>query len=418
MKHIIDPIKGQDKDTISHIIKRTLYGVEVEEETYNKCIENLNNVLRTYGIDDFDWSGNILNQSAFNIPKEWFGTFKYVIGNPPYIRTHNIDKLDQEVMDKYFSDGGMTDYYIAFFHLGFDLLTDDGRLCYITPRSWLNSKTGRKLRDKVREKQTLAHIIDFRDEQIFDNVSTYTVISLFDLDYDVKANGARDVLYDKGQSTTTIQIDEFSVQYGIYPSFNDDFINIMTYNGIKYVSVKNGFATNADNVFISDNIIDSFITIPCYKGRTGKYTKCLFPYNGNGELIEEEVVYGDENLLEYFNKHREKLLGRNCEAKPLYRYGRTQAIRDVNKERIALSDIMKNLSDLKLEKIPAGVGIYSSLYIVPNNTELDMETIREILMSEKFYNFISALGNYKRGGYLSFTSKDVERFINYRLSTM
>jgi adenine-specific DNA-methyltransferase len=67
---------------------------------------------------------------------------------------------------------------------------------------------------------------------------------------------------------------------------------------------------------------------------------------------------------------------------------------------------------LKIEKVNAGCGVYSGLYII---TELDMtfDDIRNIIVSEDFAKYIRLLKKYKSGGYYTFNTKDVQQYINY-----
>jgi transposase len=58
----------------------------------------------------------------------------FVIGNPPYVRVHNLDDSYDSVKSFSFANGGMTDLYLVFFEKGFQMLKPGGKLCYITPQ--------------------------------------------------------------------------------------------------------------------------------------------------------------------------------------------------------------------------------------------------------------------------------------------
>jgi len=76
--------------------------------------------------------------------------FDVVIANPPYIDSENMVKNMSEERNKiaqnYQTASGNWDLYIPFFELGFNLLSDKGNLCFITPNKWLSVKYGEKLR--------------------------------------------------------------------------------------------------------------------------------------------------------------------------------------------------------------------------------------------------------------------------------
>lgn len=48
-------------------------------------------------------------------------------------------------------------------------------------------------------------------------------------------------------------------------------------------------------------------------------------------------------------------------------------------------------------------------------TKESFKTIKEIIISESFINYIASLGKYKSGGYYTFSSKDLELYLNYIL---
>ena len=72
----------------------------------------------------------------------------------------------------------MTDLYIVFFEICFELMNDSGVMCVITPSSWLNSLAGTKLRHYILENKNLKKLIDLEHYQAF-NATTYTIISQF-----------------------------------------------------------------------------------------------------------------------------------------------------------------------------------------------------------------------------------------------
>lgn len=96
-------------------------------------------------------------------------------------------------------------------------------------------------------------------------------------------------------------------------------------------------------------------------------------------------------------------------------YGRTQALKDVYKEKYSINTIIKDVSSIKLNRVPSGSGIYSGLYIV---TDIDEKKLKEVLLCEEFIEYIISLKNYKSGGYYTFNSKDLEQYLNYRLGKM
>ena len=73
--------------------------------------------------------------SAFDV--KWEHLFDVVIGNPPFVRIHNIDPAVKKKLVKYQFCVGMYDLYYAFFELGINQIKPDGVLLYITPSSYV-----------------------------------------------------------------------------------------------------------------------------------------------------------------------------------------------------------------------------------------------------------------------------------------
>ena len=96
-----------------------------------------------------------------------------------------------------------------------------------------------------------------------------------------------------------------------------------------------------------------------------------------------------------------------------YLFGRTQALKDVSKIKYAVNTIIKDVQSVKLEFVPQGCGVYSGLYIL---TAVEFEIIQEILCSEEFVAYVKLLKKYKSGGYYTYSSKDLEQYLNYKLT--
>ncbi len=94
--------------------------------------------------------------------------FDAVIGNPPYIRQEQLTPF-KPYFGQVFSEvaAGTADLSVYFIGQGMRLLRQDGLLCYITSRSWLNARYATALRAYLRTQVTVAEVIDLGDAQIF-----------------------------------------------------------------------------------------------------------------------------------------------------------------------------------------------------------------------------------------------------------
>ena len=87
---------------------------------------------------------------------------------------------------------------------------------------------------------------------------------------------------------------------------------------------------------------------------------------------------------------------------------------DTYKNKISINTILRSSADLKITNAPAGVGVYSGLYIISNS--IDINTIKNCLLNDEFTTYISLLGKYKSGGYYTFSSKDIKAYLDYKLA--
>nr|DAS42117.1 MAG TPA: Chitin synthase 1 [Caudoviricetes sp.] len=126
-------------------------------------------------------------------------------------------------------------------------------------------------------------------------------------------------------------------------------------------------------------------------------------------------MFSYPDVADYLDENKETLLkGRAEELTPdWYLYGRTQAIKDVYRKKYSINFLVRNIESIRLNQVPAGAGVYSGLYIV---TDVPFEVIERAIKSEEFINYISALKHYKSGGYYNYSSKELEQYLNYKIS--
>jgi adenine-specific DNA-methyltransferase len=182
------------------------------------------------------------------------------------------------------------------------------------------------------------------------------------------------------------------------------------------VEVKNGFATLADDVFISNAFPFESMTIPVIKASTGKWRKAFYPYDKHGKPLSRNEIFANKCITEYLEQHKKLLLkGRNELTCPdWYLYGRTQALKDVWTNKYSINTVVRDVSSIKFNAVPKGMGVYSGLYIISDISE---EVLRTALLSDDFIKYISVLKKYKSGGYYTFNSKELKQYLDFKLST-
>lgn len=397
-------------------LEKYIHGIEIDKSAYEECLQNLDETARIFGLKNVCW--NVLNKNALKV-SEFDSRMDFVVGNPPYVRVHNLENNYEDVKSFDFAQDGMTDLYLVFYELGFKMLNETGKLCYISPSSWLSSLAAANMRNFIMQKRNLAALVDLGHFQAFENATTYTMIALFQngkkkdkIDYFSYSGTSRERVF-----VETFSYEDMSVGNCFYAAKKSDLAvlrKIKMTKSREFAQVKNGFATLSDGVFIG-NIPFETLTIPILKASTGKWYRGFFPYDENGKPLSREEIFSNDNIARYLEENKYRLLKKRTEKQcpDWFLYGRSQALKDVQREKYSVNTIIKDVESVKLTPVPAGSGVYSGLYIL---TSASYETLVEILKTDEFIRYLALLKNYKSGGYYTFGSKDLEQFLNYKLS--
>lgn len=408
-------VSKQPQEQLKRDLETYIHGIELDPIAYTQCLVNLNNIAQENGLNDVKWdihNADTLTQDQYN------GKMDFVVGNPPYVRVHNLENYDA-VKKFRFAEGGMTDLYLVFFEIGFNMLKKGGKLCYITPSSWINSMAGSVLRQYILQHHNLIKLIDLGHYQAFE-ATTYTMISLFEKD--VEHECFTYCIYQEKSPHILVQdcltIEETIIDGMMYLSDHktlEELRNMYTTNYRQYVQVKNGFATLADPVFISSTFPFEEYVIPTIKASTGKWYKAFYPYDHNGKPLAKEEIFANSEISYYLEQHKAELLKGKTEndTPDWYLYGRTQALKDVWSQKYTINTILKDVQSIKINDVPAGSGVYSGLYIL---TSVDESILIQILCTQDFINYIATLKKYKSGGYYTFNSRELELYLNYKLT--
>ena len=115
------------------------------------------------------------------------------------------------------------------------------------------------------------------------------------------------------------------------------------------------------------------------------------------------------NACEYLRRFTKDLEKRNSDKNAKwFEYGRSQALRNNNKEKLLLSTVITN--EVKTKILPKNNIPYSGIYIIPINDKT-LEEADKILKSEDFFNYIEGKGINASGKSLRITSKDINEYM-------
>ena len=417
------------KKGLKEALETYIHAIELNKSNFRQLKKRLDDTAAMYGVSDVNWDIRLGN--ALSI-KDYDGKMDYVVGNPPYVRVHNLGKMYDAVKNYKFADNGMCDLYLAFFELGIRMLNDKGIISYITPSSWMHSTSGSNFRKYLLENGNLSCLIDFGHKQVFKGVTTYSMITCIDKSLhnaDIKVANFNELDKLLNSTCNRLSLSEMNIDGKFYIgncSELKELREIKSGNYPKKVVVKNGFATLADSVFIDAEDLPRMYCIPVLKASTGKWGTCFYPYDFGGQPIPKKDLlkphrFGDsmDDSVEAFLIHHKKELLKGRKDKPdldWCHFGRTQAINDVYKNKIAVNTVVKGNDTVKVNYVEAGRGVYSGLYIMGNDCRVDITVLTALLTEKRFTDYVALLKNYKSGGYYSFSSHDLECYLNYRLS--
>ncbi len=189
-------------------LEKYIYAVELDEVEYAKSIQNLNQLV-SYRLQinkNLNWK--IYNQNTLDFYKNYADFFDFVIGNPPYIRIHNLDIKTREILkqDFLFSEGTI-DIYLSFFEMGFKMLKKDGFLGYITPNSYLHNSSYSMFREYLKNQKIVKTLIDFKANKVFKGFSTYTAITIINKNQSQNHLEYKELINDKIEFVNNINFE-------------------------------------------------------------------------------------------------------------------------------------------------------------------------------------------------------------------
>lgn len=415
-----------------------IYGFEIDEELYNITIDSLNKlVIKKLGYtNQINWK--IFNTNTFNIYKEYINYFDYIIGNPPYVRIHNIDNETKEfVKNNLKLIKGSYDMYVCFFEISLEMLNKTGVIGFITPNSYITNHSYKLYRKHIQDNNLLTTLINFKSFNIFENFSTYSAITI--LNKNNKDNFFEYYEYNNNKielinlyNINDVNSDKWILTNDNNNKFITDITDINDKPKIKdYFDVQYGFATLRDKIFISKikyndentvlfndyviekDLLKTIIKISTFKGIIDYNTKIIYPY----KLIDGKYIIIDEDEMkefypktyDYFLLNKTELDKRDSDKNSMwYAFGRSQGVQKMNNEKIIIKNIIKN--NIEYYKIDKDILSYSGIFVTTNQDKYKLEQIYKTLDSDKLIDFIKLSSKDVSGGYLNMNTKQIKEF--------
>lgn len=402
------------KAKIKNALQKCVWGCDIDEKCVEICIDNLNTTVATFGIKNVKW--NISKRDGLYLNDDV--KFDYVVGNPPYISYLDLDSdVRIKTRESFKSCSiGKFDYSYAFIEKGLQLLKDSGKMVMITPANMFKTVFAENLRSIIKSDLTL--IVDCSAKKIFDEVLTIPAITVYE-----KGAQANVLIYQEMHSTG-VENERIIDKSTLSGKWNfTDYISLGERRFGDYFRASNCIATLANKIYIHTQNEQGKLDIDVEKGvlkdakspkseQFGIKQKIIFPYYyKNGELknySEESITKKFPKLMKYLASKKEELQSRDSDKNAKwYEYGRSQALRHINRSKLLISTIITK--SVKVYELDANVVPYSGIYIIPRDNA-SLEDAKLILQTERFYNYLLTKGVKVSGDSIRISSKDVEEY--------
>lgn len=407
-------------EEISSALSMNIMAIEIDgdalDEAKGRVLSMLEERYSYHPMDADSLFGSWHTGDAIEYLRTDVTRYDFVVGNPPYVRIHNVVDIGG-LREIPWCSNGMTDMFYAFYYLGLNRLNENGTLAYIAPSVWMTSKYGKAMRDDLIAGGNVKAVIDHGDEQLFDGISAYVATTV------LTARRNESIEYSSPSvGKLTVPQDEAWIGGKLMPIVDGEtrkaFREITDGNICdSSVSVRTGFQTGNDMLFLDEaGRFPDALKIDVIKSSTGAMGRMFFPYDADMKLLPLDVVNRaclDEgkppiDAMEPQMSGRSGIDGGNW-----WGFARTQAISSVPLDKVALPSLFKLGSPVKAVDAPAGTGVYGMGYYV---TGMDMDEIRSALSSRLFAEYAASVGTPKRGGYLSVNGKDLERYLRWYMA--
>lgn len=428
-----------------------LYGIDISAISIGRAKILLSLVALLNGEivyeDDFRlYCGDSLNYNFKTMPNtSENGGFDIIVGNPPYVRSKNIDTETKKNLPLWStSKVGNADLYIPFFEIGMSLLNTNGILGYITVNTFFKSVNARALRNYLSKNRFSLSIIDFGEQLVFKKKLAYTCLTFLS-----KTNNDS-LRYVKADISDVQAHKDFvynQIKYSIldnHRGWNLNKIEVLENIrlienagealGNKYV-IKNGIATLANDIFIfrptkTDEqyhyLMRNGIEYPIEKGIcrdiikpnilkseaeiTEKEEKIISPYDKSNHVITEDFfVQNYPCAYKYLSDCRNILDERDKgegDYEAWYAFGRTQAISDSGRKLL-----FPYMSDLPhfVYTSQEDMMIYCG-YAIYNESESELLFLKKVLESSVFDYYMKNTSKPYATGYYSYAKNYVKNF--------
>lgn len=416
-----------------------LRGFDVQPEHVDTCLKESVGLLVDTGLDV---------DTARLVAGRWLTAADYllddediradiVIGNPPYIRSDELDQqAEQTYRRMYRAMSGRADIYVAFYEKGISQLKPGGRHAFICADRWMRNAYGSHLRKIVASTCGVDAVWQMHDVDAFEaEVSAYPAITIL-----TRGGQGRAVIADCGErfgedeaqllvkftlgQDKTIHNSAFSAHQiahwfegdDLWPAGDPDRIALLDDLNSRFPTIEQagakvgiGIATGADKAYIVPSSVDvepdRKLPITMTKDiRDGHFkwggNVLLNPWLPDGSLVDLSSFPKLAAQYEAHPKLRERYVAKKQPSAWFKTIDRVnQGL--IDQPKLLLQDMKAQITPVYE---PGGHYPHHNLYWITGEA-WDLKVLGGILLSSVAQAFIEAYGVRMRGGTLRFQSQ-------------
>lgn len=393
----------------TNIMSQNVYGCEIDEDKYNKCIENIRLKMPCFTSKNLKIEDFLLTT--------WDAKFDFIIGNPPYIRYENIPQnVINLYKSRFYTFYYRCDLYVLFYEHCLNNLSDNGHHCFICSNRWLKNEYGKRLRALISTSFNLEYIVNVEQLEAFkESVLAYPSITLIS-----KANNNRTKIATVN-NLNELKLPLITKDKKCDSSYNWDNLFVdREYDGLCSIEEQGyeigiGVATGADKLFISrnlQNIVETELLLPIVntKDLTGDNFNwneqyLLNPYFSNGSIID---LNNYPKAKQYLTQFKAVLENRHIVKKGRPWFSLIDKIKPnlLKQPKILLPDISGN------RIVFVDVGMFypaHNIYYITGKSLSELEVLAALLMSDFVRRQMECISNKMNGGFPRWQSQSIKR---------
>ncbi|HRJ39361.1 MAG TPA: TaqI-like C-terminal specificity domain-containing protein [Flavobacteriales bacterium] len=110
------------------------------------------------------------------------GGFDVTIGNPPYLGGRDWKEDNGNAYDYFIERYSVAEYqfdmYSLFWERAIKITRDNGFIGYITPNTWLNNQSNKKLRTFILDNSFISSIVDYSKIKVFEQATVLPIVTI------------------------------------------------------------------------------------------------------------------------------------------------------------------------------------------------------------------------------------------------